>query len=91
MTMSKVKVTKLSPEETDRRGIRKWPVWTKEVSRFEHVYDGEEECLFLEGDVVIETADGNFVIGPGDFVVFGDGLKCIWDIRRPVKKHYNFP
>ncbi len=89
--MSKVIVKKLSPEEIEQRGIRKWPIWTKEVSRFDHEYDGAEECLFLEGDVIIETRDGSYHLGPGDFVVFEDGLKCVWDIRQPVKKHYNFP
>jgi len=89
--MSKVIVKQLSPQEIEKMGIRKWPIWTKEVSRFNHLYDGDEECLFLEGDVVIETKEGNFSIGPGDFVVFRDGLDCVWDIKKPVKKHYNFP
>lgn len=88
--MSKVVITKLSLEEIDKRGIRKWPVWTKEVSRFDHVYDGDEECLFLEGEVVIETREGSFDIRPGDFVVFKDGLECVWDVKKPVKKHYFF-
>ena len=89
--MSKVIVRQLSPQEIEKRGIRKWPIWTKEVSRFNHLYDGDEECLFLEGDVIIETKEGNFSISPGDFVVFRDGLDCVWDIKKPVKKHYNFP
>jgi len=89
--MSKVIVKKLSPEEIEKRGIRHWPIWTKEVSRFSHLYEGDEECLFLEGEVVIETKEGKFSIKPGDFAVFKDGLECIWDIKKPVKKHYNFP
>jgi uncharacterized protein len=89
--MTKVIIKKLSPEEIGKRGIGEWPVWTKEVSRFDHVYDGDEECLFLEGEVTIETADGRYELRPGDFVVFKDGLKCIWDIKKPVRKHYNFP
>ena len=89
--MSRVIIKQLPEEEIAGRGIRKWPVWTKEVSRFSHFYDGTEECLFLEGEVVIETADGDYTIHPGDFVVFGKGLECVWDIRKPVKKHYRFP
>jgi uncharacterized protein len=89
--MPTVIVKKLTPEEIQKKGIRKWPVWTREISRFDHVYDGMEECLFLEGEVVIETGTGNVNIVPGDFVVFEDGLKCVWDIKKPVKKHYNFP
>jgi uncharacterized protein len=88
--MAKVIIQKLSQEEIEERNIPKWPIWEKEISRFENVYEGDEECLFLEGDVIIETEDENYTISPGDFVIFKDGLKCTWDIRRPVKKHYNF-
>jgi len=89
--MAGVIITRLSDVEIERRGIREWPIWTKEVSRFGYTYDGDEECLFLEGEVVVETKEGNFTIGPGDFVVFRNGLECTWDIKVPVRKHYNFP
>jgi len=89
--MAKVIIQKLTPAEIEERKIRQWPTWEKEVSRFEHVYEGNEECLFLEGDVIIETEQENYTIVPGDFVIFEDGLKCTWDVRKPVKKHYNFP
>jgi hypothetical protein len=89
--MPTVIIKKLIPGEIKNRGILNWPIWTKEVSRFDHVYDGAEECLFLEGDVTIETKAGNMNIKPGDFVIFEDRLECVWDIRKPVKKHYNFP
>jgi len=89
--MTKVIIQKLTSQEIEERQIKKWPIWEKEVSRFEHSYDGDEECLFLAGEVVIETEDSNYSISPGDFVIFQDGLKCVWDIKRPVIKHYNFP
>jgi uncharacterized cupin superfamily protein len=85
-----IKIEKLSEEEIEKRGIRSWPVWEKEVSRFPWSYDTEEQCYLLEGEVVIETADGNFHLKPGDFVTFEQGLSCVWDIRVPVKKHYHF-
>lgn len=89
--MAEVIIKRLSEQEITDRGIRDWPVWTKEVSRFDYVYDGDEECLFLEGEVVIKTPGGSHEIRPGDFVVFQNGLACTWDIRKPVRKHYNFP
>ena len=89
--MEKVIIQKLDESEIKERQIRKWPIWEKEVSRFNYVYDGDEECLILEGEIVIETSEENYTILPGDFVVFKDGLECIWDIKKPVKKHYNFP
>ncbi len=88
--MATVKIEKLSEEEIAKRGIRSWPVWTKEVSRFPWSYDMEEQCYLLEGEVVIETDNGNFTLKAGDFVTFEKGLSCVWDIKSPVKKHYNF-
>jgi len=88
--MNKIKIEKLTDSQIKDKGINTWPIWEKEISRFDYIYDENEECLFLEGDVIIETSDGNYNIKPGDFVTFMDGLKCVWDIKKPVKKHYNF-
>lgn len=90
-SMAKVIIQKLNENDIDRRSIRNWPVWEKEISRFDWEYDGDEECLILEGEVVVETADGNYTVKKGDFVTFRKGLSCTWDVRKPIKKHYNFP
>ncbi len=89
--MTKVIIKKLSREEIAQRKMNTWPIWEKEVSRFDWKYEGDEECLILEGQVKIETPEGTFFISEGDFVTFKDGLKCTWDIIKSVKKHYNFP
>jgi len=88
--MSGIEVEKLSEEELKSRGVESWPIWTKEVSRFDWSYDEPEQCYFLEGQVTVETADGNVEIGKGDFVTFPKGLSCTWDVKEPVRKHYNF-
>ncbi len=89
--MAKVVIKKLDESEINLQGIKKWPIWEKEISRFDWSYDGDEECLILEGEVTVETADGNYTIKKGDFVTFKDGLKCVWDVKKPIRKHYNFP
>jgi uncharacterized cupin superfamily protein len=89
--MKKVIIKKLKNEEVQSKGINQWPIWEKEISRFDWQYDGDEECLILEGEVSVETDEGVFNIKPGDFVTFKSGLKCIWDVKSPIKKHYNFP
>jgi len=44
----------------------------------------------MEGEVVVETKDGKMVqLGKGEFVTFSEGLSCVWDIKKPVKKRYN--
>ncbi|MCF8303104.1 MAG: cupin domain-containing protein [Bacteroidales bacterium] len=90
MNMGNVDIKKLSDEEVKNRGILEWPIWEKEISRFEWEYDSEEECLILDGEVTVETDEGNYNIKAGDFVTFQKGLKCVWDIKKPIRKHYNF-
>lgn len=86
-----IKIEKLSQEELKRRDVFSWPIWEKEISRFDWHYDDTEECYLLEGKVAIETNDGKKVhFGKGDFVTFPKGLSCTWDIQKPVRKHYNF-
>lgn len=88
--MAKVIIQKLAEEEIQKRGIRQWPVWAKEVSRFDWYYDSEEECLILEGEIIIETKEEKYSIKAGDFVTFKKGLQCVWNVLKPVRKHYNF-
>jgi uncharacterized cupin superfamily protein len=74
--MAKVIIENLGPEEIEKRRIKSWPVWEKEISRFDWTYDGDEECYILEGEVDVETPE--------------DGLNCIWDIKKNIRKHYRF-
>ena len=85
-----VSVEKLSEEEIQKRGIRNWPTWSSGVSRFDWYYDSIEECLLLDGRVIVESGDESVEIQAGDFVTFPKGLSCVWDVKEPVKKHYNF-
>jgi uncharacterized cupin superfamily protein len=87
----KIEIKKPTQEELKRNNVFSWPIWEKETSRFDWHYDEIEECYFLEGKVTVETKDGKKVeFGKGDFVTFPKGLSCTWDIKEPVKKHYNF-
>lgn len=89
--MTKVIIEKLGTDEIEKRQIKSWPVWEKEVSRFDWTYDGDEECYIIEGEVDVETSEGTVHIKPGDFVTFKRGLDCVWDIKKGIKKHYRFP
>jgi uncharacterized cupin superfamily protein len=87
----KITVKKPSQDELKKLGVSSWPIWEKGVSRFDWHYDSTEECYLLDGRVVVETKDGARVeFGKGDFVTFPQGLSCVWDIKAPVRKHYNF-
>jgi len=87
----KIKIRKPETDEIDKMGVSAWPIWEKEVSTFDWYYDSTEECYLLEGKVIVKTDAGEKVeFGQGDFVVFPKGVSCTWDIRLPVRKHYNF-
>ena len=80
-----------SPERLTALKVEDWPIWSKEVSTFPWSYDSTEICYLLEGEVIVTPDGGEPVqIGKGDLVTFPVGMACTWDIRRPVKKHYQF-
>ncbi len=86
-----VRVEKPTKEKLEQLGAEKWPIWTKEVSVFEWYYDETEICYILEGEAEVKTEDGKiYHIEPGDLVTFQRGLKCVWSVRKPIRKHYNF-
>ncbi len=41
-----IKIEKLDKGQLEKRGIYSWPIWEKEVSRFDWHYDDIEECYF---------------------------------------------
>jgi uncharacterized protein len=88
--MAEVIIEKLTNKEIEDRKIKSWSIWTKEVSKFDWFYDSDEQCLILEGEILVETGNGNFAIKAGDFVTFKKGLKCVWNVKKPVRKHYKF-
>ena len=88
--MDQVIIRTLTEKEKNQLNISEWTIWEKEVSKFDYTYEETEHCLFLEGEVVIETQNAVRFIKAGDFVTFANGLSCTWDIKKKVKKHYQF-
>ena len=89
--MPEIKIERPDEEKLKELGVSSWPIWEKEVSKFDWHYDEQETCYLLKGKVTVTTKDGKSVnFGAGDFVVFPKGLSCVWDIREAVKKHYKF-
>jgi len=88
-----IKVERPDEAAVRRMGLRKWPIWEKEVSDFEWHYDERETCFILEGRARVEPKGGGgraVEFGPGDLVTFPEGLDCTWKVERPVRKHYRF-
>lgn len=78
-----------SEEKLKELGVRSWPIWTKETSKFPWTYDSDETCYVLQGDVTVVPDGGEPVhIKPGDLVHFPSGLSCTWEVNAPIRKHY---
>jgi len=79
------------PSEQEKQRAKSWPTWSKEAGEFPWEYDEPETCLILEGQATVTNEEGQqFTFGPGDWVVFPEGMKCTWKITRDIRKHYNF-
>ena len=70
-------------------GIKNWPIWECEPSKFEWYYEDKEICLVIEGQATIRTKKNEiYVIKAGDLVEFPAGLHCEWEISKHIEKHY---
>ena len=80
-----------APAKLEVMGVYDWPIWSKEESTFPWKYDTRETCYILEGEVTVTPEGGDPVdIGPGDLVIFPEGMSCTWHIRSAIRKHYDF-
>ena len=85
-----MKHTVRKPTKNETQEAESWPIWEKEESKFPWEYFEKETCLILEGNVTVKTPEETIEFGVGDYVVFPEGLKCTWEIKKKIKKHYKF-
>ena len=78
------------PTDREIEVMKSKPVWTCGVSEFDWYYDSEETCLIIEGEVTVKYGSNSVSFAAGDLVVFPQGLSCVWQVKKPVKKHYIF-
>lgn len=78
------------PTDAEKAHMQTNPTWGCEVSEFDWFYDSEEHCLLLEGEVTVTFAGGEASFGAGDYVILPKGMRCVWKVTKPVKKHYEF-
>jgi uncharacterized cupin superfamily protein len=78
------------PTTAEEREMQRCPIWEKEPSNFPWHYDEQETCLILEGEVSVESPGQTVTFGPGDLVIFPEGLDCTWNVKKGIRKHYKF-
>jgi len=78
-------------ETLQKLGVKRWPTWGCGVSKFDWTYDSTETSYVIEGEVVVTPTGGSPVeIRAGDLVTFPEGMSCVWDVKKAIKKHYSF-
>jgi uncharacterized cupin superfamily protein len=88
--MSSISVEK-NPSQTklNQLNVSKWPTWQKEVSTFDWVFPEKEVAYIIEGECLITPIGGTPVsFGKGDLVTFPAGIKAVWEVKKPLHKHY---
>jgi hypothetical protein len=88
--VANIKISQPANKEMAAKGVLNWPIWECEVSEFPWTYSERESCYILKGEIEVTTDVETVSIQPGDFVVFPQGLNCRWNVKAPVRKHYNF-
>jgi len=78
------------PTEGEVVEMKSKPTWTCGISEFDWYYDSQEICLIIEGEVTVNYGSKSVSFSEGDYVVFPKGLSCVWQIKKPVKKYYEF-
>ena len=68
--------------------FKSWPIWECQISKFDWEYNQEEHCYILEGKVEVLHGDNVVRISKDDYVIFPKGLKCTWNVSKPIRKYY---
>lgn len=71
-------------------GVVHWPTWQKEVSIFPWSFVTTEIAFIVEGECVMTPNDGGpaTTFKAGDLVVFPNGYKGTWEVKKPLKKRF---
>ena len=78
-----------SEDKLKQLGVSSWEIWEKEVSKFPLDFTMTESAYLLEGEIHVTPQGGEkVVIKAGDFVVFPKGMKSMWEVVKPLRKHY---
>ncbi|HUW90880.1 MAG TPA: cupin domain-containing protein [Candidatus Nanopelagicaceae bacterium] len=79
-------------EELNELGVKSWGIWEKEKSVFDWSYSDTETCYILDGEIeVTDNSTGEKLeFKKGDLVQFPKGLECVWNVKKAVRKYYNF-
>ncbi|HDY84153.1 hypothetical protein LCGC14_0612390 [marine sediment metagenome] len=79
-----------SEAQLKKMGVANWPTWEKEVSVFPWAFVTTEVAFILEGECVMTPEGGGpaTTFKAGDLVVFPNGYKGTWEVKKALKKQF---
>ena len=88
--MSEIKKEKPTKEEIEKY-LKEWSTWESPIDKFDWEYGSDETAYVIEGEVEVTNEEGKVTtVKAGDLVTFPKGMKCVWDVKKPLKKVYTF-
>ncbi len=87
-----ITVAKADAAKLAALGVNSGLTCLKEVSKFPWNYNSQEIAYMVEGEVTVTPKNGGNSVnfGVGDLVTFPAGLSCTWEVKKPLRKHYQF-
>ena len=76
------------PTDEEKEILLMQPIWGCGAGKFDWLYDDTIVSLIIDGKADVSYAGKTVSINAGDFVVFPEGLSCIWEVSAPIKKHF---
>ena len=68
-----------------------WKIWDCPVTEFCLDFDETEKANILEGEIVVTPDDEpSVIVVPEDYVVLPTGLKSMWKVTKPLRKHFSY-
>ncbi len=81
----------IDDERKQELGLENWPVWSREVSKFDWSYSSTETGFLIKGELILHLSGKKTVeLSAGDLVQFPAGLDCSWEILADLEKFYSF-
>jgi uncharacterized cupin superfamily protein len=77
-------------EKKVKETIKDWNAWSCDPSTFDWEYNDLETAYVYEGEVIVRTSEETVEIKGGQLVQFPKGMKCKWEVIKPIRKVYTF-
>jgi hypothetical protein len=80
-------VENLTEKEILERGVRNWPDLEKDAYGVGWQYNSIQDCLMLEDETLVETADGKVEFSKSNLTNSTKRIPYTWNIKEYIKRY----